>query len=213
MRRSDSVDFALSRPTRVVTWSNMDGIAAGSPTSGHTVYAEADGSAYQSLGGDRRHGRSATHSARACASGYPGARSPTGSHPRAGPTRSNRSWSATRGGRLAGPGRGRAHDRLAVWLFARHRGGNGRGCRTPAIDGYHPVVCGDSRLGNFGFYASPERDLVIDLNDFDEAYPGAGSGTCVGWWPASGSPAGTTAHPRSSAARRRARVSPPTGRS
>src|ERR1044072_160882 len=35
-----------------------------------------------------------------------------------------------------------------------------------------PVVCGDSPLAIFGFYASPERDLVIDLNDFDEAHPG-----------------------------------------
>jgi uncharacterized protein (DUF2252 family) len=35
------------------------------------------------------------------------------------------------------------------------------------------VICGDAHLGNFGFYASPERDLVIDLNDFDEAHPGA----------------------------------------
>lgn len=39
--------------------------------------------------------------------------------------------------------------------------------------GITPVVCGDSHLGNFGFYASPERDLVIDLNDFDEAHPGS----------------------------------------
>jgi uncharacterized protein (DUF2252 family) len=38
--------------------------------------------------------------------------------------------------------------------------------------GIAPVVCGDAHLGNFGFYASPERDLVIDLNDFDEAHPG-----------------------------------------
>ncbi len=44
--------------------------------------------------------------------------------------------------------------------------------RLPAT-GITPVVCGDSHLGNFGFYASPERDLVIDLNDFDEAHPGA----------------------------------------
>jgi uncharacterized protein (DUF2252 family) len=43
--------------------------------------------------------------------------------------------------------------------------------RLPAT-GITPVVCGDSHLGNFGFYASPERDLVIDLNDFDEAHPG-----------------------------------------
>ena len=39
--------------------------------------------------------------------------------------------------------------------------------------GICPVICGDAHLGNFGFYASPERDLVIDLNDFDEAHPGA----------------------------------------
>ncbi|MDQ4115885.1 MAG: DUF2252 domain-containing protein [Actinomycetota bacterium] len=39
--------------------------------------------------------------------------------------------------------------------------------------GIHPVICGDAHLGNFGFYASPERDLVFDLNDFDEAHPGA----------------------------------------
>lgn len=39
--------------------------------------------------------------------------------------------------------------------------------------GIMPVVCGDAHLGNFGFYASPERELVIDLNDFDEAHPGA----------------------------------------
>src|SRR6478752_3441174 len=43
--------------------------------------------------------------------------------------------------------------------------------RLPST-GITPVVCGDSHLGNFGFYASPERDLVIDLNDFDEAHPG-----------------------------------------
>ncbi|MEJ8278236.1 DUF2252 domain-containing protein [Pseudonocardia spirodelae] len=39
--------------------------------------------------------------------------------------------------------------------------------------GVHPVICGDAHLGNFGFYASPERELVFDLNDFDEAHPGA----------------------------------------
>jgi uncharacterized protein (DUF2252 family) len=40
------------------------------------------------------------------------------------------------------------------------------------VTGITPVICGDAHLGNFGFYASPERDLVIDLNDFDEAHPG-----------------------------------------
>jgi uncharacterized protein (DUF2252 family) len=38
--------------------------------------------------------------------------------------------------------------------------------------GIYPVVCGDAHLGNFGFYASPEGELVIDLNDFDESHPG-----------------------------------------
>ena len=41
------------------------------------------------------------------------------------------------------------------------------------VTGITPVICGDAHMGNFGFYASPERDLVIDLNDFDEAHPGA----------------------------------------
>jgi uncharacterized protein (DUF2252 family) len=39
--------------------------------------------------------------------------------------------------------------------------------------GITPVICGDAHMGNFGFYASPERELVIDLNDFDEAHPGS----------------------------------------
>jgi uncharacterized protein (DUF2252 family) len=43
--------------------------------------------------------------------------------------------------------------------------------RLPAT-GINPVICGDGHLGNFGFYASPEGELVIDLNDFDEAHPG-----------------------------------------
>jgi uncharacterized protein (DUF2252 family) len=44
--------------------------------------------------------------------------------------------------------------------------------RLPST-GITPVICGDAHLGNFGFYASPERQLVFDLNDFDEAHPGA----------------------------------------
>jgi uncharacterized protein (DUF2252 family) len=45
-----------------------------------------------------------------------------------------------------------------------------------ASTGITPVVCGDAHLGNFGFYASPERELVFDLNDFDEAHPGSWEG-------------------------------------
>lgn len=29
--------------------------------------------------------------------------------------------------------------------------------------------CGDAHVASFGFYASPQRTLVFDLNDFDEA--------------------------------------------
>ncbi|MGH4027796.1 DUF2252 domain-containing protein [Actinomycetota bacterium Odt1-20B] len=33
-------------------------------------------------------------------------------------------------------------------------------------------LCGDAHLLNFGVFASPERSLLFDLNDFDETYPG-----------------------------------------
>ena len=33
-------------------------------------------------------------------------------------------------------------------------------------------LCGDAHLANFGGFASPERALVLDLNDFDETLPG-----------------------------------------
>lgn len=41
-----------------------------------------------------------------------------------------------------------------------------------AQSGIHVTICGDAHVGNFGFYASPERRLIFDLNDFDEAAPG-----------------------------------------
>ena len=42
---------------------------------------------------------------------------------------------------------------------------------TPAT-GAMVQLCGDAHLSNFGVYASPERRLVFDLNDFDETYRG-----------------------------------------
>ena len=33
-------------------------------------------------------------------------------------------------------------------------------------------ICGDAHLANFGGFASPERQLVFDINDFDETLPG-----------------------------------------
>jgi uncharacterized protein (DUF2252 family) len=38
--------------------------------------------------------------------------------------------------------------------------------------GLHVQLCGDAHLSNFGVFASPERRLVFDLNDFDETLPG-----------------------------------------
>jgi uncharacterized protein (DUF2252 family) len=42
---------------------------------------------------------------------------------------------------------------------------------SPA-SGLEVQLCGDAHLANFGMYASPERRLVFDINDFDETLPG-----------------------------------------
>jgi len=42
---------------------------------------------------------------------------------------------------------------------------------TPTPD-LRVQLCGDAHLSNFGAYASPERRLVFDINDFDETLPG-----------------------------------------
>lgn len=67
------------------------------------------------------------------------------------------------------------YGRMAATEFAFLRG-------APAImasdlarspnTGLTVQLCGDAHLSNFGLYASPERRLVFDLNDFDETLPG-----------------------------------------
>src|SRR6266568_2604009 len=42
---------------------------------------------------------------------------------------------------------------------------------TP-VTGLQVQMCGDAHLGNFGVYATPERNEVFDVNDFDETLPG-----------------------------------------
>jgi uncharacterized protein (DUF2252 family) len=42
---------------------------------------------------------------------------------------------------------------------------------TPA-SGLRVQLCGDAHVSNFGAFASPERRLVFDVNDFDETLPG-----------------------------------------
>ena len=42
---------------------------------------------------------------------------------------------------------------------------------TP-VTGIQTMLCGDAHLSNFGVFATPERNLVFDINDFDECFPG-----------------------------------------
>ena len=42
---------------------------------------------------------------------------------------------------------------------------------TPVVD-LRAQLCGDAHLSNFGVFASPERRLMFDLNDFDETLSG-----------------------------------------
>jgi uncharacterized protein (DUF2252 family) len=42
---------------------------------------------------------------------------------------------------------------------------------TP-VSGLEVQLCGDAHLSNFGVFATPERKLVFDINDFDETHPG-----------------------------------------
>ncbi|GAA2899554.1 hypothetical protein Acy02nite_60730 [Actinoplanes cyaneus] len=67
------------------------------------------------------------------------------------------------------------HGRMMASPFTFYRGAakimaadlNG----TPTA-GLHAQLCGDAHLSNFGAFASPERQLVFDLTDFDETLPG-----------------------------------------
>jgi hypothetical protein len=43
---------------------------------------------------------------------------------------------------------------------------------TTPRSGLKAQVCGDAHLSNFGMFASPERTLMFDVNDFDETLPG-----------------------------------------
>lgn len=41
--------------------------------------------------------------------------------------------------------------------------------RDEPVTGVQVVCCGDAHISNFGLFASPERRVIFDLNDFDEA--------------------------------------------
>lgn len=67
------------------------------------------------------------------------------------------------------------HGRMMASPFTFYRGA----ARIMATDlastptaGLHVQLCGDAHLSNFGGFGSPERQLIFDLNDFDETLPG-----------------------------------------
>jgi uncharacterized protein (DUF2252 family) len=66
------------------------------------------------------------------------------------------------------------HERMTVSPFAFLRGAAAVMAEdlagTPA-SGLRVQACGDAHLLNFGIYATPERRLVFDVNDFDETLP------------------------------------------
>ena len=67
------------------------------------------------------------------------------------------------------------HGRMLVSAFTFYRGAAlpmaADLAGTPA-SGLRVQLCGDAHLSNFGAFASPERNLVFDVNDFDETLPG-----------------------------------------
>ena len=67
------------------------------------------------------------------------------------------------------------HSRMAESPFAFFRGAAAVMASDLARQphsGLMVQLCGDAHLLNFGFYGSPERQLLFDLNDFDETHPG-----------------------------------------
>lgn len=67
------------------------------------------------------------------------------------------------------------YGRMLVSPFAFYRGAAvimASDLATLPNTGQHVQLCGDAHLANFGGFASPERELILDLNDFDETLPG-----------------------------------------
>src|SRR5256884_7664932 len=67
------------------------------------------------------------------------------------------------------------HGRMMVSPFTFYRGAAAIMAADLAptpVAGLEAQLCGDAHLSNFGAFASPERRLLFDLNDFDETLPG-----------------------------------------
>src|ERR1700712_736333 len=67
------------------------------------------------------------------------------------------------------------HGRMMLSPFTFYRGAAKIMAEDLALtptSGLTVQLCGDAHLSNFGAFASPERRLMFDLNDFDETLPG-----------------------------------------
>ena len=67
------------------------------------------------------------------------------------------------------------YGRMLVSPFTFYRGAAkvmAADLSTTPDSGLQVQCCGDAHLSNFGVFASPERRLVFDINDFDETLPG-----------------------------------------
>jgi uncharacterized protein (DUF2252 family) len=67
------------------------------------------------------------------------------------------------------------YARMAASPFAFLRGAAAlmaRDLSSTPTTGWRVQACGDAHLANFGTFATPERELVFDLNDFDETSRG-----------------------------------------
>ena len=67
------------------------------------------------------------------------------------------------------------HQRMGESVFAFYRGSavvQAADLASTPDSGIAVQLCGDAHLSNFGLYGTPERNLIFDLNDFDETLPG-----------------------------------------
>ena len=67
------------------------------------------------------------------------------------------------------------HGRMMASPFTFYRGAAkimATDLQDTPVAGLQAQLCGDAHLSNFGAFASPERRLLFDVNDFDETLPG-----------------------------------------
>jgi uncharacterized protein (DUF2252 family) len=67
------------------------------------------------------------------------------------------------------------HARMMVSPFTFYRGAAllmAADLANTPVSGITTQICGDAHLSNFGVFGTPERNMIFDMNDFDETLPG-----------------------------------------